>query len=87
MKRAWIMALLLLPTGVASCVSGCQQPSEVELIHKVKDLQEKLMNEEDSAQRELVTLQYVSLVDNNLDGVVMTNMAPRYARIHSDRAP
>jgi len=75
MKRAWIMALLLLPTGVASCVFGCQQPSEVELIYKVKDLQEKLMNEEDSAQHELVRLQYISLVDNNLDGVVMTNMA------------
>ena len=54
---------------------GCQQPSEAELIHNVKNLQEKLMNEEDSAQRELIRSQYISLVEKNPDGVVMTNIA------------
>ena len=54
---------------------GCQQPSEAELIHNVKNLQEKLTNEEDSAQRELIRSQYISLVEKNPDGVVMTNIA------------
>jgi len=56
-------------------VFGCQQPSEAELIHNVKNLQEKLTNEEDSAQRELIRSQYISLVEKNPDGVVMTNIA------------
>ncbi len=44
-------------------------------MHNVKKLQEKLINEEDSAQRELIRSQYISLVEKNTDGVVMTNIA------------
>ena len=74
MKRAWIIGLFLVPIGVVSCVFGCQQPSEEQLIHKVKSLQEKLMNEKDSAQRESIRSQYISLVEKNPDGIVMTNI-------------
>ncbi|MFC2059586.1 PAS domain S-box protein [Chloroflexota bacterium] len=74
MKRALTLGLFLIPVGIASCALGCQQTSEEQLIHKVKSLQEKLMNEKDSAQRGSIMSQYIPLVEKNHDGIVMTNI-------------
>ena len=46
-----------------------------DILSRAKSSQEKLMNEKDSAQRESIRSQYISLVEKNPDGIVMTDIA------------